>query len=402
MSQIILYCVIFLSLKCNSAHPPKTIISEASRQDEIRIITGAERTESYFPVLKGKKIGLIVNQTSMIGSVHLVDSLMRAGMSIKRVFAPEHGFRGDADAGEKINDAKDPVTGLEIISLYGNKKKPSLQDLGDLDLLVFDIQDVGVRFFTYLSTLHYVMEAAAESGIPLIVLDRPNPNGHYIDGPLLNPEYKSFVGLHPVPVVYGMTIGEYAQMINGEKWLNNGIQCKLTVIPVDNYNHRKKYVLPVRPSPNLPNLRSILLYPSICYFEGTTVSIGRGTTKQFQVLGHPKLKSDYSFTPSPNPGAKDPPHKGLICYGTDLSTVSEEQLFDHASINLNYVISYYKQLAGMNEKFFLDNLFFDKLAGTDQLRKQISDGRTATEIKESWQADLQKFKQIRKKYLLYR
>jgi uncharacterized protein YbbC (DUF1343 family) len=402
MSQIILCCAIFLSLKCNSAHPAKTTVSETSRQVENRIITGAERTDSYFPFLQGKKIGLIVNQTSMIGSVHLVDSLMRAGISLKRVFAPEHGFRGDADAGEKIYDTKDPITGLEIISLYGNKKKPSRQDLGDIDLLVFDIQDVGVRFFTYLSTLHYVMEAAAESGIPLIVLDRPNPNGHYIDGPILDSKFKSFVGLHPVPVVYGMTIGEYAQMINGEKWLNNGIQCELTVVPVDNYNHRKKYVLPVRPSPNLPNLRSVLLYPSICYFEGTTVSIGRGTMKQFQVLGHPKLNSDFSFTPSPNPGAKDPPHNGRICYGTDLSTISEDQLFENASIDLNYVLSYYKQLEGLNEKFFLDNLFFDKLAGSDHLRKQITDGSNAIEIKVSWQSDLEKFKQIREKYLLYK
>ena len=286
------------------------------------VITAAERISVYHPLLANKKVALVVNQTSIVKGSHLVDTLLKLGVNIKVIFAPEHGFRGKADAGEVISDTKDTKTGLPIISIYGKKKKPSAEDLKDVDLVLFDIQDVGVRFYTYISTLHYVMESCAEFQKPLMVLDRPNPNGYFVDGEILNPAYKSFVGMHQVPTVYGMTIGEYAKMINGEGWLPNKATCDLTVIECKNYTHDTFYELPVKPSPNLPNIRSILLYPSICFFEGTTLSLGRGTEKQFQVIGHPALKSDFSFTPMPNEGAKEPPLKGEKCYGLDLSNMT--------------------------------------------------------------------------------
>ncbi|MEZ4802192.1 MAG: DUF1343 domain-containing protein [Gelidibacter sp.] len=365
------------------------------------IIVGANQIELYMPLLKGKKVGVVANQTSVIFKksnhfTHLVDTLVSLHLDIKRVFAPEHGFRGTADAGELIKDGKDPKTGLPIISLYGDNKKPKPEQLHSIDVMVFDIQDVGARFYTYISTLHYVMEACAEANIPLLVLDRPNPNGQYVDGPVLEKEYKSFVGMHPVPIVHGMTIGEYAKMINGEKWLKNGEQCQLTVIPVRNYIHQTAYSLPIKPSPNLPNDTAINLYPSLCLFEGTNVSVGRGTNKQFQVFGSPSLDKNYynfSFTPQPNEGAKSPPLQGKVCYGKDLSTTKPLNILD-----LKWLIEAYNHTADKQSYF---NDFFSKLAGTKKLRQQIEEGLTEDEIKATWQKDLGAFKSIRKKYLIY-
>ena len=400
--QVWFYGFIFIFF--STCQPEKERIgfeSNVAVQDSTNIITGAERVALYQPQLKGKKVALVVNQTSIVKNKHLVDTLLKLGIDVKVVFAPEHGFRGKADAGEKVDDTKDTKTGLPIMSLYGKKKKPTADDLKEIDVVVFDIQDVGVRFYTYISTLHYIMEACAEHKKPLIVLDRPNPNAYFIDGPMLDPTFKSFIGMHPVPVVYGMTIGEYGQMINGEGWLPNQIKCELTVIPCKNYTHDSYYSLPVKPSPNLPNDRSILLYPSICFFEGTTLSLGRGTDKQFQVIGHPKLNSDFSFTPMPNEGAKDPLLNGQKCYGEDLSNVTTGSIIDAKKINLSYLINYHKKMKSIGEKYFLDNLFMDKLAGTDTLRKQIEAGKTEDEIRKSWQQGLDVFKKVRSKYLLY-
>lgn len=367
----------------------------------ITVITAAERIALYHPLLQNKKVALVVNQTSIVRESHLVDTLLKLGVNIRVIFAPEHGFRGKADAGEVIDDTKDTKTGLSIISIYGKKKKPSSEDLKDVDIVVFDIQDVGVRFYTYISTLHYVMEACAEYKKPLMVLDRPNPNGYFIDGEILDPAYKSFVGMHQVPTVYGMTIGEYAKMINGEGWLPNKAICDLTVIECKNYTHDTFYELPVKPSPNLPNIRSILLYPSVCFFEGTTLSLGRGTEKQFQVIGHPSLKSDFSFTPMPNEGAKEPPLKGEKCYGTDLSNITTGSIIKDKRINLSYLIDYHNKMKSANQKFFLDNNFIDKLAGSDQLRKQIIAGKSEEEIRMTWKPGLEKFMKVRQKYLIY-
>lgn len=378
-----------------------SISIKSSILSEKNIIPGAERLPEYYPLIKGKNIGMVVNQTSRVKQKHLVDTLSGIGVRIKTIFAPEHGFRGEADAGEKIIDGKDSATGLPVISLYGSKKKPSRDDLAGIDIMLFDIQDVGVRFYTYISTLHYVMEACAENQIPLLLLDRPNPNGHYIDGPVLQKTFTSFVGMHPVPVVYGMTIGEYAMMINGENWLPNSLQCSLNIIKCLQYNHAQMYELPVKPSPNLPNLRSILLYPSLCFFEGTTLSMGRGTDKQFQVIGHPALSSDFSFTPVSKPGAKSPVWQDKVCYGEDLTKKTIQQLLDKKSLEISYLIKYYKLLESRGEKFFLENDFFDKLAGTDSLRKMLMQGKDEKNIRDSWQIDLENFKKVRKKYLLY-
>lgn len=366
------------------------------------IDTGANQTESYVKLLKNKRIAVVANQTSIIEKnpkskvnyTHLVDSLISLDVNVKKVFAPEHGFRGKADAGEVVKDGIDTKTGLPIISLYGKNKKPSKEQLKGIDVIVFDIQDVGARFYTYISTLHYVMEAAAESKIPVIVLDRPNPNGHYIDGPVLEKEHASFVGMHPVPIVYGMTIGEYGKMINGEKWLANGIQSKLTVIPLKNYSHKSKYNLPIKPSPNLPNSRSINLYPSLCFFEGTNVNAGRGTETQFQIFGSPFLneKRKFTYTPQPNEGSKRPKHAYMICYGEDLSNTAYLN-----KIDLQWLITAKKENTTKN--FF--NAFFTKLAGTKTLQKQLEEGKTQAEIKASWQPEIEAFKKIRKKYLIY-
>ncbi len=362
---------------------------------------GAARLQQYLPRLTGKKVALLVNQTSMIEETHLVDTLLELGINITKIFAPEHGFRGEADAGEKIKDSLDPETGIPMISLYGSSKKPSKEDLADVDWVVFDIQDVGARFYTYISSMSYVMEACAEQGVSFMVLDRPNPNGHYVDGPMLQKGYESFVGLHHIPVVHGMTVGEYAQMVNGEGWLKNGVKCKLIVIPCDHYDHQTTYELPVRPSPNLPNMRSIYLYPSLCFFEGTDANVGRGTSNQFQVYGHPSIpNAPYLYMPLSKPGAKYPKHKGKLCKGYDLTNLQPDSIRAEARLNLSYVINFYHEFPN-KEAFFLETLFFDKLAGGDQLRQQIIAGKTEEEIRASWQDGLVAFREIRAKYLIY-
>ena len=374
-----------------------------SAQIQEKIVVGANQLNLYLPLLKEKNVGIVANQTSVIfknnsseAHTHLVDSLFSLGVSIKKVFAPEHGYRGKADAGEHVKDGVDIKTGLPIVSLYGSNRKPDPEALKDLDVVIFDVQDVGVRFYTFTSTLHYVMETCAALNIPVLVLDRPNPNSHYIDGPILELEHKSFVGMHPVPVTHGMTIGEYAKMINGEGWLKAGVKCSLRIIPVDNYHHKKNYNLPIKPSPNLPNGKAINLYPSLCFFEGTNVSSGRGTETQFQVFGSPFLnpeKFSYHFTPKPNKGAKNPKHKAIKCYGWDLRSL---EVLD--SINLTWLIDAYKY-SSEKEGFF--NPFFTKLAGQTKLQAQIKNGLDVAEIRKSWQKGLEKFKKIRANYLLY-
>jgi uncharacterized protein YbbC (DUF1343 family) len=362
---------------------------------------GADRTSEYIPLLKGKSVAVVANQSSMIKNTHLVDSLIKLGVNIKKVFCPEHGFRGTVDAGEKVETIKDAKTGLSIISLYGkNNKKPSAADLKDVDVMIFDIQDVGVRFYTYLSTLNYVMEACSENNKLLIVLDRPNPNGYYIDGPVMEDPYKSFLGLHPVPLVYGMTIGEYAQMINGEGWLKDGEKCNLKVITLQGYSHSDLYELPVKPSPNLPNMASVYLYPSLGLFEGTVVAVGRGTDSPFQVIGLPSLqKTNYTFTPEPKPGAMEPKYSGQLCHGYNLKDFGSEYMKDFKKIYLYWLIGTYQNTPD-KATFFDEN--FNYHAGNATLQKQIKDGVPEEEIRKSWQPGLQKFLPIRKKYLLYK
>lgn len=359
------------------------------------IKTGADHFEKYLPLLKDKKVGIVTNQTGLLSTkIHLVDFLLEQNIAIQTIFAPEHGFRGTADAGEQVVDGKDTKTGLTIISLYGDNKKPKPEQLKNIDIIVFDIQDVGARFYTYISSLHYVMEACAENNIPIIILDRPNPNGSIIDGPTLEKEYTSFVGMHPIPVLHGMTIGEYSQMINGEKWLKNGVNCPLTVIPCSNYNRKMSYRLLAKPSPNLPNDQSINLYASLCFFEGTNVSVGRGTEKQFQIYGSPFLpKSGFSFTPKPNFGSKTPPYNGEICFGKDLSKTPKL-----TRLELKWLIEAY-QKSSDQLKFFTS--FFTKLAGTKKLQEQIEKGVSEAEIRNSWKNDLEQFKKKRAPYLLY-
>ena len=375
--------------------------SDYISQDSMTVLTGADRMRQYIPLLQDKKVALVVNQTSMIGGKHLVDSLLDFEIDIVKIFAPEHGFRGEADAGAKVADGRDATTGIPIKSLYGKSKKPSDSDLANIDIVVFDIQDVGCRFYTYISTMSYVMEACAQSGIPIIVLDRPNPNGHYIDGPVLQKEFSSFVGLHSVPVVYGMTIGEYALMVNGESWLENEVKCDLTVVSCLKYDHRWSEDLPVKPSPNLPTHRSILLYPSLCFFEGTQVSIGRGTDTPFELIGHPDYSiKDFHFKPKPSAGAKYPKLEGQACYGVDLTKQNPRFIKTQNKLNISYLLDFYQDLQ-MGESFFLENHFIDQLAGSDQLRKQIVAGMTEAEVRFSWESDIQEFEEIRAKYLLY-
>lgn len=394
--------LIFLSCKGQNADTQvSTNALQMNTQVEQKIIPAAENLHHYYPLIDGQNVALVVNQTSRIGDKHLVDSLLNMHVNVTKLFAPEHGIRGKADAGEKVKSGIDPVTNLPIISLYGKHKKPTKHDLAGVDVVVFDIQDVGVRFYTYISTLHYVMEACAEQNIPIIVLDRPNPNGHYVDGPVLKKELTSFVGMHPVPVVYGMTIGEYAQMINGEGWMKNGIKADLKVVKCKNYTHDSFYDLPIKPSPNLPNIRSIYLYPSLCFFEGTTVSVGRGTTTQFQVLGHPKADGGYTFTPVKRPGAKYPKHENKECKGIDLSHRTTGSLKDAKRLDLSYLISLHNDLNNKGISFWNKNNFFDKLAGTYDLRKQIKSGMSEEQIRATWQQDLNAFDKIRSKYLLY-
>jgi uncharacterized protein YbbC (DUF1343 family) len=365
-----------------------------------KVIVGAESTKQYFPVIKGKRIAVMSNHTGMVGKEHLVDLLVRNKFNVVAIFSPEHGFRGDADAGEHVGSSVDKKTGIPIKSLYdGKDQKPSSESMGLFDIMIVDIQDVGLRFYTYYITMVRLMDACAEYDKKMIVLDRPNPNGHYVDGPILDMKYKSGVGWLPIPVVHGLTLGELALMTNGEKWLPNGRKCALTVVKCKNYTHKTLYELPVAPSPNLPNMKSIYLYPSTCLFEGTQVSLGRGTPFPFQVYGHPALKPFYkfSFTPKSISGAKNPPLLNQKCYGLDLRNVSDELIFK-GGFDLTYVIDAYKKLK-MGDKFFTS--FFEKLVGVDYVRKMIVAGKTADEIRKVWEKDVEKFKKQRKPYLLY-
>ena len=370
--------------------------------EDTTIQVGAERTARYLDLIKGKKVAVVGNQTSMIGSVHLVDSLLSLGIDVKKVLAPEHGFRGNQANGEDVLDGTDVITGLPLVSLYGKNKKPSADVLNDVDVLLFDIQDVGARFYTYLSTLHYIMEAGAENGIPVIVLDRPNPNGFYVDGPVLKKELQSFVGMHPIPIVHGMTLGELAQMIAGEGWLDTDLPCNLTVITCDNYDHLDLYTLPVAPSPNLPNMTSVYLYPSLCLFEGTNISIGRGTDMPFQILGYPNNPDgNFSFTPTSIPGvSKYPKFENQTCTGHDLREFGSFYFTTKGELYLDWMLGTFNNHPSQKD-FFIDNNFFDKLAGNKELKEQIKSGATAKEIRDSWSADLENFKNLRSQYLLY-
>jgi uncharacterized protein YbbC (DUF1343 family) len=412
IKTLVLICLIFLGVFSQ-------YYSQTSNKEGFK--TGADQPEKYLSLLKNKKVAVVTNQTGLvtrakyinvkqnnstggakgikIDTLSIVDFLVENNINVKSIFAPEHGFRGDADAGEKVKNGVDVKTGIPIVSLYGNNKKPKQEQLKGIDVVVFDIQDVGVRFYTYISTLTYLMEAAAENNVEIMVLDRPNPHDGYIDGPVLKKKWESFVGMHEVPVVYGLTIGEYGKMVNGEKWLKNGVQAKYTLIEMKNYHKKKRYAILDKPSPNLPNDRSINLYPSLCFFEGTQVSVGRGTDLPFQVYGSPWTKDlPYQFTPKPNFGAKDPFLNGKLCYGENLSEYSKNL----REINLEWLIKAYKNYKNPQQDFFLKNLFFDTLAGSDELRKQIISGRSEKEIKSSWKADLEKFSKIRSKYIVYK
>jgi uncharacterized protein YbbC (DUF1343 family) len=363
-----------------------------------KLLLGVERLGLYIDSLEGKRVAVVSNQTGMVGNTHLVDTLLSLGVNVTKVFAPEHGFRGTADAGEKVSSTVDARTGLPIVSLYGNNKKPSAKMMEDIDLMVYDIQDVGVRFYTYISTLHYVMESCAEAKIPLYVLDRPNPNGHYIDGPIREPAFKSFVGMHPVPIVYGMTIGEYALMLNGEYWLSDSLQCNLRIVPCKNYYHKMRYELPIPPSPNLKSPLAISLYPSLCLFEATTVSVGRGTQRPFEWYGHPKFpESSFSFTPASMEGAKNPMYENLTCYAYDLAPAVKSRIYQ---INLFWLQNAYIMLKDSVE-FITNEAFFNRLAGNNTLLEQIKSGKTIKEIRASWKPGLDQFRKTRSKYLLY-
>src|SRR5436309_6990562 len=416
----------FLSLlifiaSCSAQKNQKVITQQqpgATEKQESRIIPGAERMNVYLPLIKGKRIGIFANQTSMVGDVHLVDTLKKSGVDIKVIFGPEHGFRRVASAGEKIGNYIDETTGIPIVSLYGEKRRPSAEDLKDVDILIFDIQDVGARFYTIISSLQEYMEAAMESSKPLLILDRPNPNGFYVDGPVLDPKFKSFVGMQPVPIVYGMTIAEYAFMISGENWLSEKASQKYAyyrtaqnspdtpfhfqVIKCQNYTHKSKYILPVKPSPNLPEIESIYLYPSTCLFEGTALSEGRGTERPFQLFGHPLLPHNlYAFVPKPNEGAKSSKHYYETCYGWNLHGTPGEVLKKVDNhVQLKWLMEAYRLFPG-KDSFFLKSNSFNRLAGNDVLMQQIKDGRSEKEIRKSWEPALGEFKKIRKKYLLY-
>ena len=389
---------LILAIQCS--HKPATSGSRASgpitenpAKPTVRV--GADQLDALLPKLKNKRVALVVNHTSLVGNSHLTDTLMASGVTIKKVFAPEHGFRGAAADGEKVNDAVDSKTGLPIVSLYGKNRKPTAEQLADVDIVIFDIQDVGTRFYTYISTMHYVMEACAEHGKKMIVLDRPNPNGNYVDGPMRVESLKSFVGMHPIPIVHGLTVGELAQMINGEGWLENGLKCDIEIIPVKNWTHHDPYSLPVKPSPNIPNDQAVKLYPSLCLFEGTVVSVGRGTQTPFLIIGNPEFKDmPFSFTPKPIPGmSNEPPQEGKTCYGLDLSNVSIEP-----GINLKYLLDFYNKYSD-KDKFFIGS--FDRLAGTPVLKEQIKKGMTEEQIKATWKKDLDAYREMRKKYLIY-
>lgn len=398
---------VFLLLSCSSSVPAQSAkISEENEflleneKEVLPIMVGAENIDLILELTKGKKVGIVGNQTSLVGNTHLVDTLFSLDVDIAKVFSPEHGFRGDADAGESVKSNVDSKTGLSIVSLYGNNRKPTVEQLKGVDVFLFDLQDVGVRFYTYISTMHYIMEAAAENDLEVIVLDRPNPNGSYVDGPIRKEGFESFISMDPIPVVHGMTVGELAQMMNGEKWLKNGVQCKLTIIPCENYDRNMHYSLPVSPSPNLRSDEAIDLYPSLCYFEGTILSLGRGTETPFELYGHPDLKGkegyDYSFTPISSYGAKNPVLENQVCYGENLNQYAKDNEINQ--LELKWVINAYH---AMNRKDFFKTRMFDLLAGTDELRKQIIAGNTEEEIRASWKEELEKFKSQRKPYLIY-
>ncbi|MEX2485342.1 MAG: DUF1343 domain-containing protein [Brumimicrobium sp.] len=398
---------VFFLLSCQSKNVEDSLTSNSTstinHEDTIKkeIVVGAEKLEQLQELINDKSVALVANQTSMVGNTHLADTLLSLEVDLKSVFSPEHGFRGDADAGEKVNSGKDLKTGLTLHSLYGSNKKPTSDQLKGIDVVIFDIQDVGARFYTYISTLHYVMEACAESKIQLIILDRPNPNGQQIDGPVLKKGFESFVGMHPIPIIHGMTIAEYGQMINGEKWLKNNMNCNLKVVKCDNYSHDSSYSLPVAPSPNLRSDQSIALYPSLCLFEGTILSVGRGTETPFEIFGHPVLKLnpnkyDFEFTPVSSYGAKEPKLEGEKCFGKDLSSFEIE----NGKLNLEWIIETYKDM-NRSDYFITKNKWFDLLAGTEELRKQIENGLSESEIRASWDEDLKKFGLIREKYLIY-
>ncbi len=380
MIRLFLSLFIFSCLACSEAQ-------------ELKL--GAERMEEYLPLLEGKRVALVVNQTSTIDKTHLVDTLLSRGVNVVKVMAPEHGFRGEAPDGEKIDDSKDAKTGVPIVSIYGSSKKPSPEMLADVDVLVFDIQDVGIRFYTFISTMHYVMEAAAENNKQVIVLDRPNPNGMYVDGPVKDDDINGFVAMHPIPIVHGLTVGELAEMINAEGWLANQVKCKLTVIEMEDWDHSQTYSLPIKPSPNLPNDNAIALYPSLGLFEGSVVSVGRGTDHPFEVIGHPDFKlGSYTFTPQPNEGSKYPPLEGQECYGQSFVGTDAPR-----ELTLKYLIEYHKALKD-DTTFFRD--YIDLLSGTKEFRKQVEAGWTEEQIKTTWQPKLNEYKAMRKKYLLYK
>jgi len=388
----LLLVILFLTNSCYSQSKGKNEKAEKNTS----IVVGAERMDLYVPLLKDKKVAIVGNQTSQVNGVHLVDTLLRWGISIAKIMTPEHGFRGTADAGAHVADGVDDVTGLPLVSLYGSHKKPTAEDLKGIDMVVFDIQDVGARFYTYISTMHYVMEACAEQYIPMVILDRPNPNGFYVDGPILQVENKSFVGMHPVPIVHGMTIGEYAGMINGEQWLANGVQCKLYVVECEGYDHTKRYELPIAPSPNLPNMQAIYLYPTLCLFEGTVMSCARGTDFPFQAIGCPTFADkSFSFVPRSKSGASSPKYKDETCYGRDFQNIPTDSF---GQLDIDTWIDLYKNYTG-TKPFFIS--FFTKLAGTVELQKMIESGKTSNEIRATWTDGLKKFKQMRQKYLLY-
>lgn len=382
-----------MSLIINAQGDKKIILLDAEDA-----CVGACRTELYLKYLSGKKVGVVGNQSSIFNGVHLVDTLLSSGINVVKIFSPEHGFRGTADEGAAIASSIDEKTGIPIVSLYGKNKKPTSENLQDIDILLFDLQDVGVRFYTYISTMTYVMESAAENGIPVIVLDRPNPNGFYVDGPVLEPENSSFVGMHQVPVVYGLTIGEYAKMVNGEYWLNDSVRCELTIIPMGNYVRNAIYRLSVKPSPNLPNWQSIYLYPSLCFFEGTIVSVGRGTETPFQVYGHPQMTDNYTFTPKTVPGHNAPLYSDEECHGKNLVSYAENFNNNEQRIQLQWLIDAHNQMKD-DPKFF--RKYFERLAGVNSLREMIDNGASEDEIRASWQEGIDKYLKIREKYLLY-
>lgn len=365
--------------------------------DKTHYVSAAMQINDYLPLIQGKRVGVVGNQTSIVGETHLVDTLLSLGVDVRKIYTPEHGFRGTADAGAKVNSGKDEKTGIPIVSLYGKNKKPTSEMLQGIDIILFDLQDVGVRFYTYISTMSYVMEAAAENDLPVIVLDRPNPNGFFVDGPVLKSENASFVGMHQVPVVYGMTIGEYAKMVNGEGWLKNGVTCDLTVIPIKKYNRKAIYELPVKPSPNLPNWESVYLYPTLCFFEGSIVSVGRGTDTPFQVYGHPNMRGSYTFTPKSTNGASKPLLEGQRCRGENLVEFAHNYALNANQLQLEWIIEAYQQL---KDKDFFTN-YFRLLSGDKQLQRDIENGKSADEIRTSWKNDLEAFKAVRGKYLLY-